>query len=422
MNGESVAINGGTVITQDQRRSIFRANLLVEGGLITRVSQERLHGDVEIRAEGKAVMPGFGNTHCHAAMSHLKGKLDDMDLHAFLEKTFDLDARRTEEGLYNSSLLSMAEMISSGITLFSDLYYGEDVVEKAALKSGIRSALFWNTLDENLTTQKGNPVRNAEKFIRSDRTSDLIQRGIGIQGVYVASDDLFSKVNEVAERYSALIHMHLSETRKEVYDCLRERGKRPVELLASLNFLSSRVIVAHSVWVNMNELNSMAKAGTKVSWNAISNAKLGEGGVAPIPEMLRRGISVSLGTDSNGSNNSLNMFECMKFSSLQVKGQRWDASQMDAQTMLDMATMEGYRSLGLTNGGIITEGSLADIITLDLKAPNMIPSSPDNLVQNIVYSANPENVCDVLIGGNIVKRNHKLTTIDPRSLIEANFV
>ena len=238
MSGESVAINGGTVISQDQQRRIFRGNLLVEDGLITRVSQERVHGDIEIQAEGKAVMPGFGNTHCHAAMSHLKGKLDDINLHQFLEKTFSLDAKRTDAGLYNSSLLSMAEMISSGITLFSDLYYGEDVIEKAALRSGIRSVLFWNTLDENLTTQKGNPVKNAENFIKSEGSSDMVRRGIGVQGIYVASDELLLEVKEVAERHSSLIHMHLSETRKEVYDCLKGRGKRPVELLASLNFLS----------------------------------------------------------------------------------------------------------------------------------------------------------------------------------------
>ncbi len=422
MSGEKIAINGGLVVKQNRGRQVLKANVLVENGIISRISQEQLRGDIEINATGKAVMPGFANTHCHAAMSHLKGKLDDINLHGFLERTFELDAKRTEEGLFNSALLSMAEMISSGITLFSDLYYGEDEVEKAAAKAGIRAALFWNTLDERLTTQKGNPVKNAERFISGGKRTDLVHRGIGVQGVYVASDELFPEVSEVAERYSTLIHMHVSETRKEVYDCLRDRGKRPVELLASLGFLSPRLLIAHAVWVNMNELNAMAKSGVMVSWNAISNAKLGEGGIAPVPEMQKRGILVSLGTDSNGSNNSLNMFECMKFSSLQVKGQRWDASMMDAQSMLDMATINGYSSLGFRNGGTIEEGNLADIITVDLKAPNMVPSSPENIVQNIVYSANPGNVCDVIIGGKILKKDYTLLTIDVEELAEAKFI
>jgi 5-methylthioadenosine/S-adenosylhomocysteine deaminase len=398
-----LAINDVIIVTQNQNRDIVRGSVLIVGNRIEAVSKERLHAENEINASGHALLPGFANTHAHAAMAHLKGRLDDIHLDKFLERTFDLDSRRTDEGIYNSSLLSIAEMIDSGITAFSDLYYSEDIVYRSAEKAGIRSLLCWNTLDMDKTTQHGDPVDNAENFIRSHSGNDLIRPGIGVQGIYVAGDEVYHRSAEIAERYNTMVHTHLSETRREVYEFEKRNGERPIEHLSKISFLSPRVIAAHCVWTTLNEVKLLSKAGVNVSWNSLSNSKLGDGGIAPIPEMLENNVRVSLGTDSNGSNNSLDMFQLMKHSSLLVKGQRWDASKMPAQTMLDLATINGYQSLGIRDGGSIEEGKLADLILINLRSPNMIPTDESNIIGNIVYSASPKNVDYTIINGEIVK-------------------
>ncbi|MGC8506068.1 MAG: amidohydrolase family protein [Thermoplasmata archaeon] len=398
-----LAINNALIVTQNSNRDVMKGSILISGNRISTISKDKLHAEVEIDATGHALLPGFANTHAHAAMAHLKGRLDDIHLDNFLERTFDLDSKRTEDGIYNSSMLSMAEMLDSGITAFSDLYYSEDIIYRAAEKAGIRALLCWNTLDKDKTTQSGDPVNNAENFIRSYSGSDLIKPGIGVQGIYVAEDEVYHRSAEIAERYNTMVHTHLSETRKEVYDFEKKKGKRPIEHLAEISFLSPRVIAAHCVWATLNEVKILSKAKVNVSWNSVSNSKLGDGGIAPIPEMLDNQIRVSLGTDSNGSNNSLDMFQLMKHSSLLIKGQRWDASMMPAQTMLDMATINGYQSMGINDGGSVEPGKLADVILVNLKSPNMIPTDQSNITGNIVYSASPRNVDYTIVNGEIVK-------------------
>lgn len=418
----STLIEDTLIVTQNSSRDVIRGNILVEGDGISYVGSERRDADIVISGRNRLAMPGMINTHSHAAMSHLKGKLDDVSLEEFLEKTFKLDSQRTEEGIYNSSAVSMLEMIDSGITSFVDLYYSEDRIAQAATDVGIRSFLFWVTLDEEYTTQKGNPVVNAENFIRSHRGSSLVTPSIGVQGIYVSSDENYLKSMEVAEKYDTILHTHLAETRKEVYDYVRKSGgKRPIEHLSEIGILNSRLLAAHCVWATLREVRLMARGGTKVSWNAVSNAKLGVGGIAPVPEMLEHGVTVSLGTDSNGSNNSLNPFESMKFAALSVKNERWDASRIAAQQALDMATVNGASALGRDDIGSIESGMKADIVLLDTSRPNLVPTDASNAVSNIVYSANTTNVHTVFINGRVLKSDGKLTYDKMEKLLNSTF-
>ncbi len=405
----SIEIKDAWIATQNDSREILKGSILLEGNRIAAVGEVKESADIVIDASSMLALPGFINTHCHVAMSHLKGLLDDITLHDFLEKTFSLDGKRTDEGILASSLLGMNEMISSGITSFHDLYYSEDVIARAAEKSGIRAFLSWNTLDKEYTTQIGDPVKNAESFISSFEMKERIVPSIGVQGIYVASDETYLRAKEVADRHNCTLHTHLSETRKEVYEYAdKHSGERPAEHLSSIGFLSDRVIAAHTSFVTMREVRKIAQSGARVSWNAISNCKLGNGGFPPIPEMLENGIVVSLGTDSNGSNNSLNMFEEMKFSSLLMKNSRWDPSIINAQKLLDMATRDAALSLHMADLGQIQPNYLADIILLDLKGANMLPERKDTLVGNTVYSANPSNVDTVIVNGEILKRDGKI--------------
>ena len=398
----SILIRNGTIITENDNRDILHANILVDGNKITYIGSEELPHDNEIDATGKVILPGFINTHTHVGMSGFKGLLDDMVLSEFLDKTSKLDSQRTEEGIYNSSLLGMNEMINSGITSFVDLYYSEDVIEKAVEKTGMRGFLAWATLDQEFTTQKGDPVKNAEAFIKK-KHPDTVTPMAGIQGIYVSSDENYFRVKELSEKYNVMVHTHLSETRKEVYDFVKTHNERPVEHLGSIGFLSDKLIAAHCVWITLNEIKLLSKYKTSVSWNSISNAKLASGGIAPIPELLSNSVDVSLGTDSSGSNNSLNMFEEMKYSAISINNDRWSADTVKSQQILDMATRNAGMALH-SPIGIIKEGYLADLIVLDMEQYNTIPYTDSSIVNNIVFSGNSGNVEQVMVNGKIIMK------------------
>ena len=404
----SIAINGALIVTQNETREVFRGSVLVVNDRIEYVGEKSQGADEELDGNGFIVMPGLINTHAHVAMSHLKGQLDDIDLAAFLERTYPLDAERSEKGIYNSAVLGISEMIDSGITCFADMYYSEDVIARACQDSGIRANLAWNTLDRELTTQHGDPVANASQFISSFMGRELITPSIGIQGIYAASDETIARAIEVSRSHGTLVHMHLSETRKEVYDFVKKNNQRIVEHLSDKNLLPERLLAAHGVWLTLREIRLLSRAHSSISWNSLSNAKLASGGIPAVPEMMSNGITVSLGTDSSASNNSLDMFQLMKFSSLMTKNARWDATVIPAQVSLDMATVNGARAIGNTMIGSIETGKKADLVLLDTNMPNLIPTGTGNAISNIVYSANAGNVDSVIIDGKFVKRHGKL--------------
>jgi len=412
----SILIKNGTIITENDNRDVVHANILVDGNKISYIGNEEPAHEDEIDANGKIIMPGFINTHTHVGMSGFKGLLDDIVLSEFLDKTSKLDSQRTEEGIYNSSLLGMNEMMNSGITSFVDLYYSEDVIEKAAEKTGMRGFLAWATLDQEYTTQNGDPVKNAEKFIKK-KHSDTITPMAGIQGIYVSSDENYFRVKELEEKYNVMVHTHLSETRKEVYDFVKTHNERPVEHLGAIGFLSEKLIAAHCVWITLNEIKLLSKFNTAVSWNSISNAKLASGGIAPIPELLSNNVNVSLGTDSSGSNNSLNMFEEMKYSTIAINNDRWSADTVKSQQILDMATRNAGIALH-SPIGIVKEGYLADLVILNLNKYNTMPYNDSNIVNNIVFSANPENIEQVMVNGKIImkKNSHRAKGLDFKNL------
>lgn len=402
----SFLFKNGIVISQNSKREVFRGNVLVDNGIIEYAGKETREADEIIDCTHKIVMPGLINTHTHVAMAHLKGQLDDIPLSSFLEKTFVLDGQRSEEGLYRSAVLGSMEMLNSGVTSFLDLYYSEDVIAKACMDTGIRGFLSWNTLDQDKTTQKGDTISNAENFIKKHVRSDLVRPSIGVQGVYVAEDDIFMKAKEVSARYGTIVHLHLSETREEVYNFARDHGgERPIEHLHRIGFLGSSVVAAHCVWANSSEISYLAKDEVKVSWNPVSNSKLGVGGIAPVIEMMQKGIKVSIGSDSSGSNNSLDVMQSMKFGALMVKNQRWDPSVIKANDILDMATVVASKSLGASDIGSIEPGKKADIITLDTANPRLFPTNEENAISNVVYSADSSCLSDVMVNGDFRKRS-----------------
>ena len=410
MSGKTLAVNNALILGVKGKNKPIEGSLLIKDEFIKKISDEPFDADKVIDAKKNLLIPGFINTHSHVAMSRFKGLLDDIKLSEFLEKTFKLDSQRTDEDIYNSSIMGICEMIDSGITAFADLYYSEDIIARAVEDTGIRGFLSWNTLDKKFTTQTGEPIENAENFIRSfSKRSSLITPSIGVQGIYVASDDTYLKAYEISKKYGTIIHTHLAETREEINNCMKERGKRPVEQLDSIGFLNENLLAAHSVWLNLSEVRALSKKNVSISWNSVSNEKLGVGGIPPIPEMMAQGVNVSMGTDSCGSNNSLDMFCVMKNSALSLKNSRWDPSILNADELFQMATQNGSYAVHNNSIGSIGENMLADLVLIDLGASNMFPTSGNNAVNNIIYSANPGNTQTVIVNGNVLKENFRFS-------------
>ncbi|MFA5772222.1 MAG: amidohydrolase family protein [Thermoplasmata archaeon] len=416
----SILIKNATIVTQNEKREIKRADIFIEDDKISEISDKiKVSADHIIDGSGCAVLPGFINTHTHSAMTLFRGSVDDIQLEKFLEKTSKLDAKMTKESVEIGATLAAVEMIKSGTTSFVDLYYFEDAVAKAVQKAGIRGFLAWVTLDEKFTTQKGKPISNCENFIKTHKGKDLITPMVGLQGVYVCSEETLMKAKELADKNNTMMTMHLSETRGEVYEHQKKTDKYPPKFLDDIGFLADNFLAVHCVWMTVNDLNLLAKHNVKVAHCPISNMKLASGGVAPLPEMFERNMPVSLGTDSTASNNSLDLFSEMKVCGLLHKTHRWDASVLPAQKILDMATIDAAKALKMEKTlGSIEAGKKADMILINLKQPNMTPTRDNNIVSNIIYSCNSGNVDTVIINGKIVMEKRKMITVDEGEIVK----
>ena len=418
-NAMSLLLKGGLVVTQDPNRRVVREDLFVDGGQIAAIGDTPEDADEVLDCSGSAVLPGLINVHQHVANTLLRGIADDVPLEEMLAKSFALDAKLTRRDVQIGALLGCLEMIRSGTTSFQDLFYWEDEVARAVRESGMRGFLSWVTLDEAYTTQHGNPVKNAEAFVLKHRGDPRIAPSVGVQGIYVASEETLLQAREVAVRLDVRLHAHLSETRKEVYDHLAKTGQRPAEWLDRIGFLDRRLNVAHGVWLTLNEVRILARQGVSVAHCPVSNMKLASGGVAPVPEMMREGVCVGLGTDSALSNNSADLFSEMKTAALLHKSTRWDAREMPAQRVLDMATIEAARALGVADRiGSLEIGKRADIAVVSLQSPHTPPFDPANVISHLVYSSRGGDVRTTIVDGQVLMAGGVVRTVDEDAILE----
>ncbi len=411
---DATVFRDALLITQDPARRVVRGDLRVEDGRIAQVGGHAPSEGAEVvEAHGFAVVPGFINTHTHVAMSPLRGIADDRDLAGFLETLFAVDARRTESDLEAGAAAGIAEMLLSGTTTFLDLYYGEDAVARAVERLGIRGYLGWAVLDPELTTQKGRPLDNARSFIGRWAGHARVRPLVAPQGVYVCNRETWLGAKELARETSALVHYHLSETRREVHEHEAKTGERPVLWLESIGFLGPGQVAAHGVWLTRREVQLLAERRVGIAHCPSSNLKLATGGVAPVVELREAGAAVGLGTDSVASNNALSMLREMHVAGLLQKHHRWDAAALPAQTLLDLATIEGARLLGAeTTLGSLEPGKLADFSLVSLDHPTLVPARPEAIVSHLAYAASEEAVDSVYVGGTAVVRHRRLLTAE----------
>ncbi len=396
-----------------------KADILIEGSLISEISPSiTARADEKIDANGKIALPGMVNTHTHAAMTLFRGIGEDATLHDWLAAVRAVEVKVTPAQIHAGTSLAVAEMIKGGTTCFNDMYFHMDEVAAAVQESGMRAVLGYSMVDMGDAGKRKSELKIAEQFIKDwqGKADGRITTSVPPHSLYLCSRELLVASEAMSKKYKVPLHIHLSETRKEVFDCLSSHKLRPVPYLDSLGLLTHRTVAAHCVWLTKEEVKMLASRGVSASLNPVSNMKLAGGAIAPLPEMQEAKMNVSLGTDGSASNDSLSMFETMKFLALTVKNARWDATAATAPQILAAATEGGARALGM-NAGALAEGKLADIILIDARAPNMAPLH--NVTANLVYSAHAGNVTDSIINGKVVMRERKLLTLDEEKVVES---
>jgi len=413
-----IIIEGATVVTVDSKKRILKNHSIgIEAGMIVEV-KERVKGESEhvIDGRGKLAMPGLVNAHTHLPMTLLRGVADDLPLMTWLEDhIWPIEANLNEDHIRAGADLGIAEMIKSGTTCFNDMYWHMDAVAECVDKAGMRAALSTPLLDVMGPDQRGMLLAEGESLIKKFQGHERITPFLGPHAPYTCSEELLSAVKDLQKRYGIGIHIHVSETEDEVKNLRKERGETPFEYLEALGFLNNRVVAAHSVWVSEKEMEIMKKRGVKVAHCPVSNMKIAAG-VAPIPEYLKRNITVGLGTDGAASNNSLDMFEDMKIAALIHKVNSMDPQAVPAEIALEMATIGSSRALGLDKEiGSIEAGKNADIILVDLKKPHLTPLT--NPVSHLVYAARGCDVSHSIVNGRILMMEGVLTTLDEEKVM-----
>ncbi len=408
-----MVVTDALLVTQDGTRRVVRGDLRVEDGRFTHVGAAAPRAGAEV-LDGRrfAAVPGFINAHTHVAMAPLRGIADDRELAGFLEVLFAVDAHRSESDVEAGARAGIAEMLLSGTTSFLDLYYHEDAVARAVEALGIRGFLGWAVLDPELTTQSGRPIDNARAFIGRWKGRARIEPLVAPQGVYVCNRETWLAAKELAESTGSFCHYHLSETRREVHEHEAKTGRRPVVWLEEIGFLATPSVAAHAVWLTGQEIELLARRGVGIAHCPASNLKLASGGVAPVVELRAAGAVVGLGTDSVASNNSLSMLREMHLAGLVQKNQRWDATVLSAQELLDLATVEGARLLGRSDLGSLEVGKRADFSLVRLDHPTLLPSRPEAIVSHLAYAASEEAIDSVFVDGIAVVRARELRTAD----------
>jgi 5-methylthioadenosine/S-adenosylhomocysteine deaminase len=412
-----LVVSSALLVTQNAERQVVRGDLRIEDGRFTHVgSHAPREGASIVDAHAFAAVPGFINAHAHVAMAPLRGIADDRELGGFLETLFAVDARRTEADVEAGARAGVAEMLLSGTTSFLDLYYFEDAVAKAVESLGIRGFLGWAVLDADKTTQHGAPLDNARRFIERWKGHARVAPLVAPQGVYVCDRETWRGAKELAERTRTLCHFHLAETRREVHEHEAKTGRRPTVWLEEIGFLGPQEVAAHAVWLTGEEIDLLAKRSVGVAHCPSSNMKLASGGVAPVVELRSAGATVGLGTDSVASNNSLSMLREMHVAGLVQKNQRWDASVLSAQELLDLATLDGARLLGREDLGSLEVGKRADFSLVRLDHPTLVPARPEAIVSHLAYSASEEAIDSVYVDGRPVVRHRALVSGDWRKI------
>jgi 5-methylthioadenosine/S-adenosylhomocysteine deaminase len=430
-------IHSGTIVTMSNRKVIHQGAIAIENNTIIDIGKthelkrEYGRGYEKINAKGKVIVPGLINTHQHAAMSLLRGYADDLPLQEWLEKwIWPIEKHMTAHDIYVGAQLTAIESIMGGTTTVNTMYHytPEENEAKAFADTGLRGVVGHVCFSWRRKEDKKALESLAKNW--HNKADGLIRASVDPHAPYTVDPEYMKQLKAIQEELNekhgrgkspVILHMHVAETSDELentqktFNIQLENGI--MQYLDSLGALDEHVIAAHCVALTDRDIAVMKKRKVKASHDPISNLKLASG-VSPVPKMLKKDITVSLGTDSPCSNNSADMFEVMKTTALLHKGMNKNPTLLPAERVLEMATIDGARALCWENEiGSIETGKKADLAIVDFNKPHLRPVY--NETSHLVYATKAADVETVLINGKIVMENRKLTTVNAEKIMKA---
>jgi len=425
MESIDLLIVNGTLLTMDAALTrIEQGAVGIRKNRIAFVGKRSDLGEVSVKEEidagGGILLPGLVNTHTHLPMSLFRGLADDLPLDIWLNRyIFPAEAAHLNpETVRIGTLLSCAEMLLSGTTTCCDGYFFEDAVAEALIESGMRGVLAQGVIDAPAPGIP-DPKKNMEQALvfleKWSRRHPAVSPSLFCHSLYTCTPDTLTRAKSLALEHGVLFQIHAAETRFETEFAKAAYQTTPVRFLDRMGILDDRTLLVHVVWVDEEEITRIAEKKTAVSHNPESNMKLASG-IAPVPKFLSKGIPTGLGTDGCASNNDLDLISEMRSAALLHKVAAFDPGVVDASTVLQMATLQGARAVGLGDHiGSIEIGKAADIVILDTAKPRLTPSYDP--VSLMVYAASGADVRDVIVDGKSVVRNGRLQTLDLEVLL-----
>ena len=388
--------------------------MAIGGGTIEKIvpsGESCLEANEIVDCAGKVAVPGFVNMHTHAGMSMMKGIGEDIAFHEWIDKIWQVETKLDEELVYQSTRLACLEMIKTGTTTFNDHYWYMPQGYKAASEMGLRGVHAYVVLDRN------DPEESERQKIQCQETYEIAKAWgdtstftIAIHAIYSVREEMMVWAAEFARERGLKIHIHLSETRKEVEDCMAQHnGMSPVEYLDSLGLLGPDVTAAHTLWLSEKDIEILGKRGVNCVHNVNSNLKLASGYKFLYNELRDAGANICLGTDGSASSNNLDMLETMKTSAMIQKAWRDDPTAMPLPELMNMATANAGKALGMKIGKL-EEGYLADILIVNTNNYSFV--SPGSFEANFVYSAHSDCIESVICNGRFVMRDRVVPNED----------
>ena len=417
--------NGLLLTLVDGDKPIPHATLLIQGDRIAAIlgpdeKRPSFEQTQVLDATSCIIMPGLVNAHSHTAMTLFRGLADDLPLKQWLfEKIFPAEAKHlSEDSVYWGALLGCAEMIASGTTTVSDGYFFQDSTARAFQKAGLRAIVAQGVIDFPAPGVP-DPTQNlaaGKAFVeRWKHLSELIKPGLFCHSLATCSDRTLQGAMRLSQEFSLPLQIHLSETLEEVEVVIRRTEKRPVLHLQDLGLLNQSLIGVHAVHLDDEEIDLLARNKVGIVHSPESNMKLASG-MARVTDLVNKGIVIGLGTDGCASNNNLDLFKEMDTAAKLDKVRTLDPVNMGAMTVLKMATVWGAKVLGLDKEiGTIEVGKKADIITIDLAKPHLVPLY--NPLSTIVYSASGSDVKDVIVNGRVLMKDRAFTALDAEEVM-----
>ena len=414
-------VSGRYLVTMDaQRRLIPNGAVAVRGERIVATGTK---ADIDrawqpkrrIDKPGSAIIPGLINTHTHAAMSLFRGIADDLKLDDWLNKfIFPAEAKNVNaEFVRWGTRLGVLEMLLSGTTTYTDMYYFEDVVAEATKEAGMRAVLGETIIGFPAPDAKtpAESLRFTEGYLQRFRNDSLIVAAVAPHALYTNSDETLKAARALANRFNAPLIIHLSETKKENDDTQAKRRLSPTRVLDSLGIFNGRTVAAHGIWLDDADMDILKARKVGVAHNPSSNMMLASG-TAPVPALLKRGIAVGLGTDGPaGSNNDFDLLEELDLAAKLQKLVRNDPQALTAKQAFEMATLGGARVLGMEREiGSLETGKRADLAVIDLDTPRATPLY--DVYSQLVYAVKGSDVTDVVVNGRDVVRDRRCLTLD----------